>query len=195
MSHTCYAALPVIEQARRPEVDAATLFWLARMHADGVDLSGIPELAFVEDLERALPRRTDEAARAAGTALSPDELVRLLCGTGLDIAVRLAEAAEGLIGSRQSRPRRCTGITSPPCRNRQGVIPARVPTCGLSSLARWQSWLSCRASPSPPFSAASNAELLMPWPATLSAAVSGLLPLLNVLDQNIQQPGPAVGLR
>ena len=52
--------------------------------------SGIPELAYVEELERTLPRRTDEAARAAGTALSPDELVRLLCGSGLDVAVRLA---------------------------------------------------------------------------------------------------------
>ena len=67
------------------------------MHADGADFSGLPELAYVEELERALPRRTDEAARAAGAALSPGELVRLLCSTGLDVAVRLAEAAEGLI--------------------------------------------------------------------------------------------------
>ncbi len=92
-----YAALPVVEQVRGTEVEAATLLWLAWMSSDGVDFSGIPELAFVEDLGRALPQRTEEAARAAGTALSPEELVHLLCGTQLDIAVRLSEAAEGLI--------------------------------------------------------------------------------------------------
>jgi hypothetical protein len=92
-----YAALPVVEEFRRPEVEAATLLWLAWMPTDGVDFSGIPELALVETLGRALPQRTEETARAAGAALSPDDLVSLLCGTRLDIAVRLCEAAEGLI--------------------------------------------------------------------------------------------------
>jgi hypothetical protein len=92
-----YAVLPVIEQARNPEIDAATLFWVVRMHADGVDFSAIPGLAHVEELGRTLPQRTEEAARAAGAALNPEELVRLLCGTELDVAVRVAEAAEGLI--------------------------------------------------------------------------------------------------
>ena len=46
-----YAALPMVEQVRRPGGRCGnTSLWLARWPADGVDFSAIPELAFVEDL-------------------------------------------------------------------------------------------------------------------------------------------------
>ncbi|MER7694752.1 hypothetical protein [Streptomyces sp. NPDC097610] len=44
-----------------------------------------------------LPRRSQQAGRAAGAAVGPDGLARLLVAAPLVDAVRLAEAAETLI--------------------------------------------------------------------------------------------------
>ncbi|MFF7590307.1 hypothetical protein ACFZCK_22720 [Kitasatospora purpeofusca] len=90
-----YAALPLVEQERPPGIDAATLLWIAWMSPE-MDLD-LPQFEPVKALGKQLPARTEDTALAAGRALGPVALLSLVCGTQLATAVRLCEAAEGLI--------------------------------------------------------------------------------------------------
>lgn len=90
-----YAALPLIEEARPPGQDAATLLWIASMSAQ-IDLD-LPQFEPVRALGKRLPARTEDTAHAAGQALGADALLSLVRSMRLAAAVRLCEAAEGLI--------------------------------------------------------------------------------------------------
>ncbi|MFJ4732527.1 hypothetical protein ACIP6V_09585 [Streptomyces sp. NPDC088770] len=91
-----YASLPLVDAVCPPHVDRGDLLWLAWLSLGGMDISELP-LNPVQVLAPLLPRRSQQTGHAAGTAVGPDRLVRLLCAAPLADAVRLAEAAETLI--------------------------------------------------------------------------------------------------
>ncbi len=90
-----YAALPLVEREQPPGADTATLLWIAWLSTQ-INLD-LPQFEAVEALGKQLPIRTEDAALAAGAALGPESLLSLICDAPLAVAVRLCEAAEGLI--------------------------------------------------------------------------------------------------
>ncbi|MET8134118.1 hypothetical protein ABZV24_19540 [Streptomyces sp. NPDC005251] len=91
-----YASLPLVDAVCPPHVDRGDLLWLAWLSLGGMDISELP-LNPVQVLAPLLPRRSQQTGHAAGAAVGPDGLVRLLSAARLADAVRLAEAAETLI--------------------------------------------------------------------------------------------------
>lgn len=91
-----YASLPLADAVRPPHVDRVIMLRLAWMSLDGMDISELPPNP-IQVLAPLLPQRSRQAGRAAGAAVGPDGLVRLLIAAPLADAVRLAEAAETLI--------------------------------------------------------------------------------------------------
>ncbi|MFE0349447.1 P-loop NTPase family protein [Streptomyces griseoluteus] len=91
-----YASLLLADAVRPPHVDRVMLLRLAWMSLDGMDISGLPPNP-IQVLAPLLPQRSQQAGQAAGAAVGPDGLVRLLAAAPLADAVRLAEAAETLV--------------------------------------------------------------------------------------------------
>jgi len=92
-----HAILPLVAQQRPATLDVATLAGLAYdVAVDGVafDIEG---LQGVVRLARKLPARTSPCARIAGASLPPAMLASLAARADLATAVRLCEAAEGLL--------------------------------------------------------------------------------------------------
>jgi hypothetical protein len=92
-----HAVLTDVEQRPPTALDPATIASLAYSIAiDGVRMDLVPLRPLV-NFARSLPARTCDAARRAAQALRPGTLTDLAARADLAAAVRLCEAAEGLI--------------------------------------------------------------------------------------------------
>lgn len=92
-----HAVLPLVEEHRPATLDVATLASLVYSVAvDGLTFD-MEELQGVAWLARQLPTRTGPSARITGRGLASASLTNLAAAAGLATAVRLCEAAEGLL--------------------------------------------------------------------------------------------------